>query len=167
MKFKSFLAIAATVTLTACATIVSGTQQTIFIDTPGAEGASCKLNDSKNGSWYLPSTPGSVSVLKGNGPMNVVCTKKGHNSGVVSASEDMSGATLGNIILGGGIGIFVDAASGAAQKYPDKIVLWMKPKQFSSPAAKRAWEADYAKYEKEIADAIAAKKAREKRTQNN
>lgn len=167
MKFKSFLAIAATVTLTACATIVSGTQQTIFIDTPHAEGASCKLNDSKNGAWYLPATPGSVTVLKGNGPMNIVCSKKGHKAGVVSVSEDVSGATFGNIILGGGIGIFVDAASGAAQKYPDKIVMWMKPNSFASAAAKRAWEADYAKYEKEIADAIEAKKAREKRNQNN
>lgn len=120
--------IAAAVMLTGCATIVSGTQQNIFVDTPHVNGAECKLTDSKNGSWYLDSTPGSVSVLKGNGPMNIVCTKAGYERGVVSVDENVSGATFGNIILGGGIGIFVDAASGAAQNYPDKVIVWMKPR---------------------------------------
>ena len=37
----------------------------------------------------------------------------------------MIGATLGDVILGGGIGILVDAASGVAQKNLDHIVVQM------------------------------------------
>jgi hypothetical protein len=160
-------ALVAVLALSACATIVSGTQQSLFVDTPHVEGAQCQLKDSKAGAWYLPSTPGTVTVSKGNGPMNIVCKKAGYQTGVVSVDEDVSGATFGNIILGGGIGIFVDAASGAAQKYPDQIVLWMKPQHFASAAARKEWEADKAAYEKKIAAEVAAKKKAEQSHNNN
>jgi hypothetical protein len=146
------------VALTGCATIVSGTQQSMFVDTPEMTGAQCKLNDSKNGTWYLQSTPGSVTVAKGNGPMNVVCSKAGYEAVSVSVDEDFAGATLGNVILGGGIGVFVDAASGAAQKYPDKVIVWMKPKHFESLHAQKSWEEAKASYEKKIVEEAEAKK---------
>ena len=143
-----------------CASIVSGTQQSLFVDTPMVDGATCKLNDSKNGSWYLPSTPGSVSVLKGNGPMNVVCEEASYNTGITSGDEDTAGATFGNILLGGGIGIFVDAATGAAQKYPDKVVVWMKPKEWKSSEEEVGWNAEKRKFEEAEARAKAEKEAR-------
>lgn len=145
--------------LSGCASIVSGNQQTLYIETPEVEGAECKLKDSKAGSWYLESTPDAVTVLKGNGPMNVKCTKKGYKTTVVSVNEGVSGATFGNIILGGGIGIFVDAATGAAQKYPDKIVLWMEPKTWKSSSAKKKWFAKKEAYEAEIKRKEEEKKA--------
>jgi hypothetical protein len=158
MKRKNILfPLVAAVMLSACATIVSGTQQNIFIDTPHVTGAECKLSDSKNGSWYLPDTPGSVNVIKGNGPMNIVCTRQGYETTTVSVSEDVSGATLGNIILGGGIGVFVDAASGAAQKYPDKVIVWLKPRNFSSAKERASWENDKAEYDRKVAEELAAK----------
>ena len=158
----------ATAFITSCATIVSGTQQNIFIDTPHVNGAECKLNDSKNGSWYLQSTPGSVSVVKGNGPMNIVCSKSGYETAVVSTDEDVTGATFGNIILGGGIGIFVDAASGAAQKYPDKVIVWMKPRNWSSANERKSWENEKAEYERKVqAETEAKKKAQQTSTNNN
>ena len=49
----------------------------MFIETPQLTGASCKLTDSKSGEWFLPSTPGSATVQKGNGPMNITCEKEG------------------------------------------------------------------------------------------
>lgn len=153
--------------LTGCATIVSGTQQNVFVDTPHVAGAECKLTDSKNGSWYLDSTPGSVSVLKGNGPMNIVCTKAGYERGVVSVDEEVAGATFGNIVLGGGIGIFVDAASGAAQHYPDKVIIWMKPKQWASPADRKAWESQKADYERKAQADREEKNAAQQSTSNN
>ena len=133
--------------LSGCGTIVSGTQQSIFVDTPHVDGAECKLTDSKKGAWHLPSTPGSVSVLKGDGPMNVVCTKEGYERGITSVDETLAGATLGNIILGGGVGFLVDAASGAAQKYPDSIVVWMKPTSWSSEEEKQSWLQEKRDYE--------------------
>lgn len=147
-----------------CATIVSGTQQNVFVDTPHVDGAECKLTDSKNGSWHLDSAPGSVSVIKGNGPLNIVCTKSGYERGIVSVEEGVTGATFGNIILGGGIGIFVDAASGAAQKYPDKIIVWMKPKKWASAAARKDWEAERAEYERKVQAELEARKKAERST---
>lgn len=147
---KSLIALAAVaVSLTGCATVVSGTSQSLFIDTPHVEGASCKLADSKDGQWYLKDTPSSVTVSKGNGPMQITCNKAGYATTSVSVEEGFAGATLGNVILGGGIGIFVDAASGAAQRYPDKIVIWMKPKSWKSAAERKEWEAEKAKFEEE------------------
>ena len=153
--------------LGACASITSGTSQALFVDTPMLDGASCKLNDSKKGSWYLPATPGSVSVQKGDGPMNVVCEKTGYVTGITSVDEEIAGATFGNIILGGGIGIFVDAATGAAQKYPDKVVVWMRPTEWKSPDQEVSWNIEKRKFEEEVARAKAEKEARNAPTQNS
>lgn len=163
---KRILTLFAIALLSGCATVVSGTQQSVFIETPFAEGASCQLHDSKNGSWYLQSTPASVSVLKGNGPLNVTCKKSGFQSATVSADDEFAGATLGNIILGGGIGVFVDAASGAAQKYPDKIIVWMKPNKWASAQQRKEWEEAKAAYEKEVAEKLEAQRRAQQTRQN-
>ena len=152
--------------LCGCATIVSGSQQSIFIETPHANGADCKLTDSKNGNWRIDSTPGSVFVTKGNGPMNIVCTKKGYETTIIKVEEEVAGATMGNIILGGGIGILVDAASGAAQKYPDNVILWMKPSSFPNAAARKAWEDEKSAYEAKI-KALEEEKRKSQRSNNN
>ena len=133
--------------LSACSTIVNGTQQSVFIDTPFVEKAVCTLKDSKSGSWHLSSTPGTAIVTKGNGPMNIVCEKSGYKLGQVQIDDEFSGATLGNVILGGGVGILVDAASGAAQKYPDKITVWMQPNSWKSAQERQEWEKAKAAYE--------------------
>lgn len=158
MARKLIMPLVVSLFLGGCSTIVSGTQQSVFIDTPFVEDAKCTLKDSKSGSWYLPATPGSATVTKGNGPMHIVCKREGYKTGQADVDDEFAGATLGNIILGGGIGILVDAASGAAQKYPDKIVVWMQPNSWKSALQKKEWEAAKAAYEAEQ-----AKKAEEQR----
>lgn len=101
--------------------------------------ASCELTDKKGGKWYAPSTPGTVTVRKGDGPMSIVCKKEGYKISTLSVDETLVGATFGNIILGGGIGVLVDAASGAAQQYPDQIIVWMEPEEWTSVEDKLAW----------------------------
>lgn len=162
---KNFSIIVILLSLCGCSTIVSGTQQSVFIETPHANGAECKLTDSKSGSWYLNDTPASITVAKGNGPMNVTCNKKGYKTTTISVDEEVAGATFGNIILGGGIGILVDAASGAAQKYPDKIVVWIKPQQFDSSSTQKAWENEKAAYEQE--QKKKAEEPKQQTSQNN
>jgi hypothetical protein len=156
-KLKSCLSLLALINLSACATIVSGTQQSMFVDTPELEGASCKLTDSKSGTWILENTPGSVSVAKGNGPMNITCKKNGYKTATTSVEEEVAGATLGNVILGGGVGILVDAASGAAQKYPDKTVVWMQPVSWKSIEQRHTWEEKKKDYDLAQAKAEAEK----------
>jgi len=159
---KQALFITALYYVSGCASIVSGTQQSLFIDTPEVEGATCQLTDSKGGSWYLGNTPGSVTVSKGNGPMNIVCKKKEYKTATYSLEEDVAGAVLGNVLLGGGVGIFVDAATGAAQKYPDKATVWMEPIKWSSSSAKEEWLDKKAAF-----DAAEAKAKAEREASNN
>ncbi len=136
---KQALAITAIYLLSGCATIVSGTQQNLSVDTPEATGAKCQLTDSKGANWYIENTPGSVKVAKGNGPMNIVCQKDGFKTTSLKLEESLAAPLLGNVILGGGVGIIVDAASGAAQNYPEKATVWMEPLAWQSEAAKQEW----------------------------
>lgn len=76
-----------------------------------------------------------------------MCKKEGYKPAVVSVDETIAGATFGNILLGGGIGVLVDAASGAAQQYPDNIVVWMEPNEWSSIEDKLAWEKEKLAFE--------------------
>jgi hypothetical protein len=55
----------------------------------------------------------------------------------------------------------------AAQKYPDKVVLWMKPNHFASEAARKEWLAEKADFDRKVAEAEAAKKKAAQRSQNN
>ena len=150
-RFKAVVMVSAMALVSGCATVMSGTSQSVFIDTPEVQGAACDLTDAKGHQWHLPTTPGALSVGRGDGPMSIVCHKDGYKAGTVTAQETIAGATLGNIILGGGIGIFVDAMSGAAQRYPDKVVVWMEPQAWKSEAFHQKWLAEKADYEKELA----------------
>ena len=113
-------------------------------------GAKCELKDTKGGQWYISDTPGTVSVRKGDGPMSVTCTKEGHKTATLTVDEAVAGATLGNIILGGGIGIFIDAMSGAGQQYPDKIIVWMEPEEWRSEDERLEWLKAKEAYEAEL-----------------
>ena len=110
-----------------CATLTSGTSQSILVDVLNAPGASCQGTDNAGKQYVWPDTPYSATVQKGDGPMTLICKKEGFETTTMTFDEGIAGATFGNIILGGGIGIFVDAVSGAAQEYPSKIQLVMKP----------------------------------------
>lgn len=153
--------------LAACSTIMSGTTQSVLVNTPFVDGAKCTLTDSKKGTWYLPATPGSVTVNKGDGPMHVVCTKAGYETGIASADDELQPATFGNIILGGGIGVFVDAADGAAQKYPDAITVWMKPLKWASEKQRKQWESAKATFDADLKKKADDEAAAQKQTYQN
>jgi len=125
-----------------CSAITTGLEQAVFIDTPKMTGAVCDLSDSAGRKWRLGATPGSIVVRKGDGPMNVVCNKDGYEQAVVTVEEGIVAATFGNILIGGGVGFIIDAASGVAQKYPSNVTVWMKPVKFASAAEEKAWNED-------------------------
>ncbi len=105
--------------LTGCASIVSGQNQSVSVDTPGCSPAKCQLTNDK-GSWFV-TTPGSVTVRRAYGNLAVNCTKDGYapvNSSVASSTKGMA---FGNILLGGVIGAGVDMGTGAAYDYPTVI----------------------------------------------
>ncbi len=59
-----------------CATLVSGTSQTITVDVLNAKGAMCKGIDKRGRSYTWASTPSATTVHKGDGPIVLTCEKK-------------------------------------------------------------------------------------------
>ena len=145
---KNFALIFAALLLWGCATIMTGTSQGLRIDTPHVTGASCELTDKKGTKYYLQKTPGSVTVRKGDGPMTIVCKKEGYHATTIILKEGFHGATLGNILLGGPVGIIIDAVSGAAQKYPKTALVWLEPLNWESEEEREAWLKEKQAFEK-------------------
>ncbi len=157
-KITSILAVSCAA-LMGCSTIVSGTSQPITIKTARVSGAQCTLVDSENARWTINSTPETREITKGDGPLRITCSKAGFKTAEIVVEEEFAGATLGNVILGGGIGLIVDASTGAAQEYPDEILVWLEPEIFTSELERNAWFAEKQAYEAKIAE---EKKAQER-----
>lgn len=120
-------AAAAATTLTGCASIVSGTNQVMSVETLSptgkVDGASCKLQNDK-GVYYVV-TPGTVNVHRAYGDLSVTCEKAGLPNGLATIKSSTKGMMAGNILFGGFIGAGVDAASGAAYDYPVLLQIMM------------------------------------------
>ena len=56
--------------VTGCASITTGQNQSLSVETPGCFAATCKLSNDK-GTWYVSSTPGTVTVERAYGDMLV------------------------------------------------------------------------------------------------
>jgi hypothetical protein len=123
---KVAVALAAIGALGGCATIVKGTTQSVAIDTPGAAGAKCTLTSSSVGSVTLV-TPASVVLQKGSESVRVVCKKECFDDGIGIITSGTEAMAAGNILAGGIIGLGVDAASGAMNKYNEQNQIAMTP----------------------------------------
>jgi hypothetical protein len=122
--------------LPACATITTGSNHTLSVMTEPA-GAACNVvRDGKTVGVVNP-TPGSVQLSKSIKDISVNCTRPGYGVGVSTAAGDLQPMTLGNILLGGVIGVAVDAASGALASYPDSIMVKLPPEGQTQEAPQR------------------------------
>ena len=120
MKLMSMVALAAAgIALSGCASIVEGTSQSVAVTSTPVDGARCTLTNSQ-GTWYV-TTPGNANVHKTKTDLNVACTKDGYQDASLVVPPHFNGATLGNVIAGGVIGIGIDAATGANFNYPENI----------------------------------------------
>jgi len=113
---KALAAIALASNLAACASVTSGTSQTLRLDTVPA-GADCALTRMGMFVGRVNPTPGTVTVHREKDDITVTCTRDGYQTGTFINKAGFEGATLGNVILGGLVGIAIDAASGANNKY--------------------------------------------------
>jgi hypothetical protein len=114
------------VSLAACATITKGTTQVVAVNTPGVAGASCTLTSPAIGTLTVV-TPDTISLPKASDNISVRCSKESYQDGAGVISSNMEGMTAGNIILGGVIGLGVDAVSGAMNKYSPEIQVALIP----------------------------------------
>ena len=121
---KLFIFFIAILSLTGCASMTTGTNQSISVNTEPEKGAVCELNNDK-GSWYVSSTPGSVVVHRSYSDLNIV-GRKGNKAGNTSIKSTTKGMTFGNIIFGGIIGAAADMSTGSAYDYPTNISVMIK-----------------------------------------
>jgi len=133
------------IVLSACASVTKGTTQSVLVSTPGLEGASCSLVQGpvgKAGRTYHVMTPGSVAVDRSRHPLDVRCTKEGYAEGHKLVHPGFEAMTLGNVLIGGVVGLGIDAASGAINQYPDSIQVEMKAVEVRSPEPANTVKAD-------------------------
>jgi hypothetical protein len=142
--------VALALALSGCGFILSGPTQTIDIETPGADGAKCTLIDAVDAARHLNASPGQVTMPSGDGPFTISCGKQGFQTASASFDEHLNPEFYLNIINGGVPGFYIDGMSGAAQKYPEKIVVWLRPNTFASPTEEREWLAKRSAYEKRL-----------------
>jgi hypothetical protein len=127
MRFV-FGAALALLMLPSCATIVKGTTQTIAINSPGAAGARCQLRSGAIGTVDVV-TPATVTLEKSQENITVHCVKECFQDGAGIVTSFTEGLAAGNIIAGGVIGLGIDAASGAMNKYAPETIIVMTPIQ--------------------------------------
>lgn len=127
MNKTALVASIATIILPGCASIVSGSNQSLSVETRNKgmamSGAQCKLSNDK-GSWFITS-PGSTTIHRSREDMSVKCERDGHEPGLASVKSTTKGMAFGNILFGGIIGAGVDIANGAAFDYPTLITVEM------------------------------------------
>lgn len=124
--------------LPACATITTGTSQSIAVMTE-PPGASCTLSRDGGVIAVVNPTPGTVTVSKSTRDIAVNCTRPGHLPGVASHTAQFQGMTVGNVLLGGLIGFGIDAASGALSYYPTSLTLSLPPETFVSEQSRESF----------------------------
>lgn len=125
---NAFAAVCATGLLAGCASITKGTTQSVSLDTPGAQGATCTLTSEGIGSKTVV-TPATFTLDKSQHNVNVTCKKTCYQDGAGVIASHTEAMTAGNIIVGGVVGLAVDAASGAMNKYNDNNQVSMVPIQ--------------------------------------
>ena len=124
MKKLSFAILALQVA--GCATLTKGTTELVAVSTPGVEGATCTLTSPTIGSQVVV-TPGTITLQKGKDNIAVTCTKECYQDSIGMIASNFEGMSAGNIILGGIIGLGVDAADGAMNTYTPSIQVAMTP----------------------------------------
>lgn len=121
--------VAVTVGLAAgCATITKGTTQPVAISTPGVTGATCTLTSGGIGQKVV-TTPATIVLDKSQDNIQVVCKKQCYQDGVGIIASHTEAMTAGNVVVGGVVGLGVDAVSGAMNRYNADNQFMMVPIQ--------------------------------------
>jgi hypothetical protein len=126
MLVRTIVAIVMMAGVSGCASVMSGTSQTLTLDTIPS-GADCSLTRKGLVIGRVNPTPGAVYVQRTHDDITVSCTREGYQTGSFLNKSGLEAATFGNIILGGLVGVFIDAASGANNKYDEKVRIVLAP----------------------------------------
>lgn len=139
--FLSVTALAAIGTLAGCARFINGSTQQITIETPGADGAACFIeNEEFRYKIYAPQT---ITITKSFYPLNVRCLAPGNRQKIVTVRPKVQETTFMNAANGFVPGMAVDYNSRAFYKFPELVVVDftdMAPGQMPRPHYDRLLE---------------------------
>jgi len=114
----------ATLSLTSCATIFTGTKDNISFKT-NVDGAKVSINGIEK-----CTTPCTIPVKRSLGATTGELSKDGYAGKTFKLDKKFNAVTLLNILLGGLVGGGIDCATGAAMKYDTKDYnIELKPQQ--------------------------------------
>lgn len=138
MRITTLVISVALTSLTGCASIVNGQNQSVSVETRSdsggqVSGANCKLSNNK-GTWYV-TTPGSTTVNRSYEDLAVRCERATLEPGLASVKSSTKGMAFGNILFGGIIGAGVDISTGAAYDYPTLITVAMGSSPVIAPVS--------------------------------
>ena len=119
-----------------CSTIVKGTEQQVSVATPGVPAALCQLTSPGIGTRTVQ-TPGNIILPKSKHNVAVTCRAQCYQDGAATLASHTEVMTAGNILFGGVIGLGVDAASGAMNKYDPGVEVSMSPRPSCGGAPSR------------------------------
>jgi len=135
MIIRLVLAAAIAAACVGCASVTRGTTENISISSTPA-GATAELSGLDNPANCV--TP-CVVVAKRSADITVTVTKEGYEPQVIPLTKEIPGAGAagfaGNVLLGGLVGMGVDAATGAALDHkPNPVIVTLQP---AAPQARR------------------------------
>jgi uncharacterized protein YceK len=116
---KIISAISSLALLSGCASILSGTEQEINLVTPQYEDAKCRISNDQ-GEWLVDSTPTTIKVKRSKQQLLATC-EKDDLIGETAVLSTFNNRVIGNVLLGGLIGLAVDYGTDAAYEYPDVV----------------------------------------------
>lgn len=128
-RLKSVMVLLAVCTLAGCASIVSNTDSTTYVETVPEK---CKCTLHGQDFQRVIYTPDSISLPAKAAPLTIMCEADNYQSTSAVLDTKADGWIIGNILFGGIVGAVVDAGRGAGQKYPAKFTLQLDPVYFAS-----------------------------------
>jgi len=132
---RKVMALFVVLALPGCASIVTGTSHTMAVSSE-PEGATCKLERGGETIGYVNQTPATASFSKSSKTIVVSCDKDQKTfAGNSTVDPSIQPWILGYVLLGGIVGIVVDASSGAVSQYPNSTKVVLNPTAVSTPTA--------------------------------
>jgi hypothetical protein len=122
--------------LAGCATITTGTTQPINFNSEPQQ-AECTLTR-EGQTLGTVTTPGPLVIKRNASTIHVVCRKAGYEEGHVVMNSRFETASAGNFLVGGIIGVMVDASSGANSRYESNVMVRLTPMSPADMAAAAA-----------------------------
>lgn len=111
--------------LTGCATITRGSTEALVVESEPS-GAQVQLSNGMKGT-----TPTSFKVKRKNN-LTITVSKPGYETASINVTSQMAGAggvaMAGNVLVGGIIGVAIDASSGATKELkPNPVKITLNP----------------------------------------